>query len=249
MVSDVIYRRRENIKKLVSNRKIKYLTRRECKLYKKHEMSYDIITKIISDDPWFILDKLEYYLEVLDEFYPRTTQQIECHKFYLAALLPQIFGDSLESNRERLYRRFQITEINNIVCVSAGRRTGKTFSICFLCAVILLVMDSCDIVIFAIASRQSRAIPAMVKIMLSKISGDEDRIIVCNMETLTVKNIFHLTNTMKSLPGASDVSIHIYFFYFIFGGENFINESISFSVFIESHNLGNKSKIKLIEYL
>jgi len=200
------------IKELKEKRKREFSKRREVPLIQRHEVKYEKLEHGKTADPWSLIDQLEVQLDKLDEYYPRSTQQLECHKWFIVSCLPQLFGDAIEVHRTRLMRRYRVSNINNIICVSAGRRTGKTVSVCMYAAVWLRVVDGADIAIFSIALRQSTAISAMVKIMLIKLFG-ADVIVRCNQETMVVKNIHGGTNKLMSLPGASEVLIISYYFY------------------------------------
>lgn len=123
--------------------------------------------------------RLQHALERIDKFdngqYDRSDDQRELHRVIHAACLPDMYGDTLEQNKARLFREFQIDEINKAVMANWPRRFGKSFALAQIAAAYVYTQPDTEVLIYSTSKETSQAMLAAVRIMLraASLTGDE----------------------------------------------------------------------------
>ena len=86
----------------------------------------------------------------------------------LNALLPVLYGEQLEANRERLLRQLRLEQIHTELVIIASRRAGKTWFVSILLAALLICVPEIEIACFAMQLRASRKVMRLVIEMLQR---------------------------------------------------------------------------------
>jgi hypothetical protein len=93
------------------------------------------------------MDSIRRNLEKVDEWTPRTEDQIIVHEKILAAACSYIYGKDLYSNELRIKQRNHFSNIEHGVLLTAPRRFGKTFCIVVIIAVLFYTVPKIHICI------------------------------------------------------------------------------------------------------
>ena len=86
--------------------------------------------------------------------------------YTMGALLPLIYRNKLEANRERLLEKLQLEEINQEMIIIASRRAGKTWFVAIVLAALMICLPEVEIACFALAKRTSQKMMRLVVDML-----------------------------------------------------------------------------------
>jgi hypothetical protein len=135
----------------------------------------------------------------------------------LVALLPLVYGPELNSNRERLLKKFNLKRIYQEIVIIASRRVGKSILVACFLAALLLCMPGVNIACFSPALRQARGtIMKNVLLFIKSAPGSEGRIARDNSEFIEVKVPgSHLVNTLSIFPDREEVCYFFLFIYFL----------------------------------
>lgn len=114
------------------------------------------------------IDQFRYKNEPLKLRPDQQTMIANC----IVALLPLIFGPQLNSNRERLLKKFHLKRICQEVIIIASRRVGKSILIACILAALLLTMPGVNIATFSPVLRQSRG--TIMKNVIAFINSHPD---------------------------------------------------------------------------
>lgn len=123
--------------------------------------------------------RLQNALGRIDQFddgqYDRSDDQRELHRVIHSACLPDMYQDTLEQNKARLFREFQIDEINKAVMANWPRRFGKSFALAQIAAAYVYTQPDTEVLIYSTSKETSQAMLAAVRIMLraASLTGDE----------------------------------------------------------------------------
>lgn len=143
----------------------------------------------------------------------------------LAAMLPNIYGDNLESNKPRLLNMLGVDEIREQVLILAQRRAGKTTCIAGVSAGVMIEMPVVEIATIAVAQRASKRVMEATKLFLNmhpkgrklltqKPGGEK---IIANHEQMKLigDHPSHV-KTFWAFPASSDVCFFFIYFFFFF---------------------------------
>jgi hypothetical protein len=166
-------------------------------------------------------------LKILNEFsngYEMFTFRVDQRAMIsriVAAMLPNIYGDNLESNKKRLLNQLGVDEIREQVLILAQRRAGKTTCIAGVCAATMIEMPVVEIATIAVAQRASKRVMEATKLFLNmhpkgrklltqKPGGEK---VISNHEQLKLigEHPSHV-KTFWAFPASSDVCFLILFF-------------------------------------
>lgn len=144
----------------------------------------------------------------------------------LNALLPVLYGDQLEANRERLLRQLRLEKIHTELVIIASRRAGKTWFVSILLAALLICVPAIEIACFAMQLRASRKVMRLVIEMLQRHELGRTMIRSRNQEDLELVGAREWEKKlMHSYPGStthvrSTISVVVErgraFFFFVF---------------------------------
>jgi hypothetical protein len=115
----------------------------------------------------------------------RSREQVEFHRHYIDACLPQIFKDDWGAEAARVMAERGITEIPIGALVMTPRRFGKSWGIAMLVAALLIYCPGIKIAIFARNKRQTKWMAQLVKKFI-QLAGAGERILSFGDEVMEV---------------------------------------------------------------
>ena len=152
--------------------------------------------------------------KTLDEFgYNRYALQKRFHNDMITSMLPNIYGTDFHANKERIKKKFNITEeIKQEVMILSARKIGKTWSVAMFVAALLITIPKINIVVFSMASRTSKQMVRIVEDFLTRHQKGTDMIIhPHSQEQITLRGTSGPDDkrVFKAYPGNSKVSDEI----------------------------------------
>ncbi len=152
------------------------------------------------------VEALKDALTALDEFWPRSVQQKQAHESFINACLPQIYGEELEPNLERILKMIGECKIQKDVMVCWPRRMGKTMAISLFCASYMLTQPTAEIIIYSNAKRASSMLSKRIYQMVVKLAGGAHIVKKHNDEDLEIVNWCGSKSVCHAYPSASKIS-------------------------------------------
>lgn len=134
----------------------------------------------------------------------------------MGALLPLIYGKTLDANKERLLKMLGLKKIRQELIILAQRRAGKTYFVAMLLAALMIYMPKVEIAVFGLAKRTSAKVMRLVEDMLNKHDACP-KFIKNNSEMIKLegatKDVYKI---LHAYPDTVHVSIFFYFFILFF---------------------------------
>lgn len=153
------------------------------------------------------VEALKEALRTLDEWWPRSIQQKQAHEQFIHACLPQIYGDELEPNLERILKMIGQCQLQKDVMVCWPRRMGKTMAISLFAAAYMLTQPSAEIVIYSNAKRASSMMSKRIYQMVVRLAGGAHVVKRSNEEDLVITNWAGSISQSHAYPSASKISL------------------------------------------
>lgn len=162
-----------------------------------------------------IVDELHEQFEDLDsKGFRRSKQQRLICNVFIRACLRHLYGDELRTDLLRIYRKYNITYIHNMVMCALARRFGKTTVTSIYTACYLNCVPNAKVVIYSISRRTSTMLAAKILHFLSLLNGEgwsPDR---HNQEEIKFVNNAGTEVSINSYPAAERISIIFHVFIF-----------------------------------
>jgi hypothetical protein len=177
---------------------------------RKHEYQLSRYSRLLQSSGDKRIRALRSALEQLDNMgFMRSAHQRQFHEAFIAACLPQIYGNDLEKNLVRILRENSMDEIRCEIMVCCPRRWGKTMAVALYAAAYLWSQPDAEVLIYSIAKRTSSMLMAKIYGMIVKLGGGTHVIKIHNQEDLEIVNAYGQTSVCHSYPAASKISIFI----------------------------------------
>lgn len=126
----------------------------------------------------------------------------------IGALLPYIYGSSLEANRERLCKKLGLKKLNQMVFINAARRAGKTFFSGIQHSGMMIVIPHINILCFAMNLRISRMMVRLVFDLLRSHPKGKRMIVKHNADKLELLGDQPWkTKTLEAIPVRTQVCL------------------------------------------
>lgn len=155
-----------------------------------------------------ILDTLDAFDTWENGKYARSYIQKQLHKIYLNACLDIIFRASWNRDQAMAMAEAGVTKIEKKVAVAMARRFGKSFSLGYCLAAILvgMVESGVSIIVYSSCLRASVGLLSIVKMFINQIEGIGKQIVVDNQENLVLQlGDNSARRNLVSLPCPADV--------------------------------------------
>ncbi len=137
--------------------------------------------------------------------YMRSNHQRDFHELFMAACLPQFYGEDLDRCLIRVLEENGLDAIHSEVMVVTPRRWGKTMSVALFLAAYLYTQPDGDVCVYSIARRTSTMLVLKVYKMVVALAGGTHVIKRSNQEILEVLNIHGSISKCSSYPAASKI--------------------------------------------
>jgi hypothetical protein len=174
---------------------------------RKHEYYLPEFTRKIESNGDKRLRALRSALEHLDNLgFRRSAHQRQFHEAFIAACLPQIYGQDLEKNLVRILRENMMEEIRCEIMVCCPRRWGKTMAVALFAAAYLWTQPEAEVLIYSIAKRTSSMLMAKIYSMVVALSGGPHVVKRKNQEDMELINMYGKRSFCHSYPSASKIS-------------------------------------------
>lgn len=132
----------------------------------------------------------------------------------LNALLPLLYKEKLEANRDRLLKQLGLKQIQEQKIIIASRRAGKTMFMSMLIASLMICVPQIEIAVFSLGKRASQKVMRLVVDMLNRHPKGAEMIVRSNQEQLMLcgDKPYHY-KLLHGFPDTVHVCIIIYFFF------------------------------------
>lgn len=124
---------------------------------------------------WFTLDNMGY---------TRTTDQIEFNQAMVFACLPKIYGDEWPIHANSVMKTYGLSNIRQRLLFFCPRRWGKTMSVAFFCASLMLRRPGIVICVFSTGGRISGKLMETMIQMILGVPAANKRIVKSDHEDL-----------------------------------------------------------------
>ena len=189
-------------------RKFKAESERSAKIYKKIEyamMEEGMAGRTTGDEK---VEQLYEQFHRLDEMgFRRSKQQRRICEIFIRACIRFIYGDELRTDMIRIFRKFQISYIHNMVMCALARRFGKSTITSIFAACYLNIVPDAKIVIYSISRRTSSMLSAKILNFLCMLNGEDWSPEIHNQETIEFVNKAGSRVSLNSYPAAERIRI------------------------------------------
>lgn len=114
----------------------------------------------------------------------RSEQQREFHREFVKACLPKIYGESFETERERILEKFNLKQIEYEVLIMTPRQFGKTTAVAMFMAALAWAAPNIIVSVFSTAGRASTALLTKAHAFLLALPNARSRVVRKNDEFL-----------------------------------------------------------------
>lgn len=139
--------------------------------------------------------------------FQRSNHQREFHEAFIAACLPQIYGDDLDRCLMRILEENDCDEIHSELMVCCPRRWGKTMAVALFCAAYLYTQPNAEMCVYSIVRRTSTMLVLKIYKMVVALAGGTQAIKHSNQEKLEVVNMYGGISICYSYPSASKIRL------------------------------------------
>ena len=155
-----------------------------------------------------VIDDLERCFGFMDDNgFRRSKQQRAICDIFIRGCLRHIYKEELRTDLIRVFRKFRIRRINNMVMVTMPRRCGKTTITSIFVAAYLLCVPNAKVVVYSISRRTSSMLSAKVLQFLTMMQPDGWHPKIHNQEHIAFVNNAGTWASLASYPAAERISI------------------------------------------